>query len=337
MSSFSRVFGAFVVGVALIGSGFGLAMVTPNLISGWTYAVERGQAEAAQERLTQPSDMAQAFTAVAKSLRPSVVSVSSVKNIRAWANRPEMRGFRNNQQLPEEMREFFGGQVPEQFGDARPEGNMQQRGVGSGVIVSADGYILTNHHVVRDADEVSVTLSDGRIMKAKVVGGDDKSDLAVIQIKASGLVAAKLGDSDALEVGQWSVAIGSPFGLDQTVTVGIISAKGRAVGISDYEDFLQTDAAINPGNSGGPLVNLKGEVIGINTAIASRSGVGIFGISLDSTRSAPSLLMRSKIVDISLMSATAPNRRSVRYTLMGSCAPSSRGCPCDWARVFTSK
>src|SRR5262245_4111538 len=147
MSSMSRVFGAFVVGVALLGSGFGLAMVTPNLISGWTYAVERGQAEAAQERLGKPSDMAQAFTAVAKSLRPSVVSVSSVTNIRQGANRPSLRGFRNNQQqLPEELREFFGGRMPQQFEPfegGQPERNFQQRGVGSGVVVSADGYILT--------------------------------------------------------------------------------------------------------------------------------------------------------------------------------------------------
>lgn len=299
MSSVSRVFGAFVVGVALVGSGFGLAMVTPNLITGWSYAVERGQAEAAQVQLEQPGGMAQAFTAVAKSLRPSVVSVSSVTNVRPRAARPEMRGFRNRQvpnQLPEELREFFGGQAPDQFqqfGES-PERGMQQRGVGSGVIVSPEGFILTNNHVVRGADEVSVTLSDGRIFKAKVVGGDDKSDLAVIQIKAAGLVAAKLGDSDSLEVGQWAVAIGSPFGLDQTVTAGIISAKGRSVGINDYEDFLQTDAAINPGNSGGPLVNLKGEVIGINTAIASRSG-GYQGVGFAIPSNMASSVMHSII------------------------------------------
>ena len=149
-------------------------------------------------------------------------------------------------------------------------------GTGSGVIVSADGYILTNNHVVGDADEVDVTLPDGHEHRAKVVGTDPASDLAVIQVKASDLKAAKLGDSANLKVGEWVVAAGNPFGLSHTVTAGIVSAKGRSnmpnMRIADYEDFIQTDAAINPGNSGGPLINLRGEVIGINTAIASRTG-----------------------------------------------------------------
>jgi serine protease Do len=145
--------------------------------------------------------------------------------------------------------------------------------MGTGVIVSEDGYILTNNHVVRGADEVEVILSTNRRLKAKIVGTDKATDVAVLKVSAKGLAAARLGSSENMEVGDWVLAIGSPFGLDQTVTAGIVSAKGRAnVGITDYEDFIQTDAAINPGNSGGPLVNLKGEVIGINTAIASRSG-----------------------------------------------------------------
>jgi serine protease Do len=157
------------------------------------------------------------------------------------------------------------------------------------VIVSEDGYILTNNHVVANADELKITLSDGRDFTAEVVGTDKPTDLAVLKVDASNLVAAKLGDSSTLEVGEWAIAIGSPFGLDQTVTAGIISATGRAnVGIADYEDFVQTDAAINPGNSGGPLVNLKGEVIGINTAIASRSG-GYMGIGF----AIPSVMVKS--------------------------------------------
>jgi serine protease Do len=146
------------------------------------------------------------------------------------------------------------------------------------VIVSEGGYILTNNHVVAGADEVTVALSDDRRLTAEVVGTDDKSDVAVLKVDAENLLPAPLGDSDAIRVGQWVLAIGSPFGLDQTVTAGIVSAKGRAdVGIADYEDFIQTDAAINPGNSGGPLVNLEGEVVGINTAIASRTG-GFMGV-----------------------------------------------------------
>ncbi|HND52407.1 MAG TPA: Do family serine endopeptidase, partial [Pirellulaceae bacterium] len=162
-------------------------------------------------------------------------------------------------------------------GESGPE--FDQEGLGSAVIISSDGYLLTNNHVVQGADEVKVMLADQRELKAEVVGSDRLTDLAVLKVDAKGLVAAPLGDSDALEVGEWVLAIGSPMGFDQTVTAGIISAKGRHVGVTKggYEDFLQTDAAINPGNSGGPLVNLRGEVIGINTAIASRTG-GYMGI-----------------------------------------------------------
>lgn len=146
-------------------------------------------------------------------------------------------------------------------------------GQGSGFLVSADGYLLTNHHVVASAGRIAVVLRDGREFPAKVVGSDAKSDVALLKVEGKDLPFLKLGDSDAMRVGEWVVAIGNPFGLSSTVTAGIISAKGRnSVGINDYEDFIQTDAAINPGNSGGPLLNLRGEVIGINSAILSRSG-----------------------------------------------------------------
>jgi len=153
-----------------------------------------------------------------------------------------------------------------------------QQGLGTGVIVSDDGYILTNNHVVSDADELTVRLPDEREFTAEVMGTDEKTDLAVIKIDAKDLTPATLGDSEEIRVGEWVVAAGNPFGLTSTITGGIVSAKGRSrVGISQYEDFIQTDAAINPGNSGGPLVNLNGEVIGINTAIFTRSG-GYMGI-----------------------------------------------------------
>ncbi len=170
------------------------------------------------------------------------------------------------------FRHFF-GLMPE-----RPQ-KKEQQSLGSGVIVDADnGYILTNNHVVKDADEISVNLHDGRTLIAKLVGADPESDVAVIQVKSEGLTALPLSDSDKLRVGDFVVAIGNPFGLGQTVTSGIVSALGRSgLGIEGYEDFIQTDASINPGNSGGALVNLRGELVGINTAILSKSGgnVGI--------------------------------------------------------------
>ncbi|MCA9124058.1 MAG: DegQ family serine endoprotease [Planctomycetaceae bacterium] len=244
----------------------------PYVVAQATYAIERGQAEASQQQLAVATDLSQAFQHVARSMRPAVVSVSSIKRIRL--NQPQARRY--DSQMPEELRRFFGGddffgRFPFEIPN-NPQG-YEQRGLGTGVIVTSDGYILTNNHVVDDADEVSVTLTDKRQFTAAVIGTDKATDVAVLKIDASNLHAAKLGDSNDLQVGEWALAVGSPFGLDQTVTAGIISAIGRAnVGITDYEDFIQTDAAINPGNSGGPLVNLRGEVIGINTAIASRNG-----------------------------------------------------------------
>jgi serine protease Do len=250
------------------------------------YAAESARAEAAREQLARATDLSEAFKYVAKALRPSVVSIKSVQ--RARVNTRQFNDRRR--QLPPELEEFFG----EQFGGRSfqfpmPDRMPERRGQGTGVITSSDGYIVTNNHVVDGADEVTVTLSDGRDFDGQVVGTDEQTDLALLRINASNLVPAQLGNSDALEVGQWVVAVGSPFGLDQTVTAGIISATGRAdVGLAAYEDFIQTDAAINPGNSGGPLVNLQGEVVGINTAIASRTG-GYMGIGF----AIPSNMVRS--------------------------------------------
>lgn len=243
----------------------------PQLISQATYAIERGQAEVSREQLAVASDLSEAFQHVARTLRPSVVSIRSVRRVEAGV-RPY------GSQVPDEFRRFFGqDELLDRFFFEPPpaERGFEQHGLGSGVIVSEDGYILTNNHVVDGADEVKVALSDRRELIAEIIGTDRATDLAVLKVESGDLHPATLGDSSQLQVGEWALAIGSPFGLEHTVTAGIISAKGRRVGIlgdNGYEDFIQTDAAINPGNSGGPLVNLRGEVIGINTAIESRSG-----------------------------------------------------------------
>lgn len=222
------------------------------------------------KKLAPVMAVSEAFQEVVRRVRPSVVSISSIK--RPIENQMPKRKERR---LPEGFpQDFFDDDFMERFFDFRiPQGESEKRGLGSGVIVRQDGYILTNSHVVGGADEVNVTLADKRQLPAEIVGTDKLTDLAVLKIDARGLPTATLGDSNETEVGEWVLAIGCPFGLDQTVTAGIISATKRTqMGITAYEDFLQTDAAINPGNSGGPLVNLKGEVIGINTAIASRTG-----------------------------------------------------------------
>ena len=213
------------------------------------------------------------FIAISEHVTPAVVSISMSK--RVHAAQPKRQDQYSD---PDDFYDFFG--TPGPNGQPQPQQDQLQQGMGSGVIVdAAKGYILTNNHVVADADEIRVTLTNHRNYKAKVVGTDPRSDLAVIKVEgATGLSQVILGDSDALAVGEWVLAIGNPFGLDSTVTAGIISAKGRnQVGVADFEDFLQTDAAINPGNSGGALVNIKGELIGINTAIATRSK-GYMGI-----------------------------------------------------------
>jgi serine protease Do len=206
------------------------------------------------------------FINLAKKLGPSVVNVSTTTVRGASRNTPGP--FGGNDPAEEFWERFFGGRTP--------RGPQRQSGVGSGFIVDSDGTILTNYHVVNGAQKLSVTLSDGQRYDAKVIGSDQKSDIAVIKIDAGrNLPAAALGDSDRLDVGEWVMAIGNPFGLDHTVTSGIVSAKGRNIGQGPYDNFIQTDASINPGNSGGPLINLRGEVVGINTAIFSQSGGNI--------------------------------------------------------------
>ncbi|MBS0293925.1 MAG: DegQ family serine endoprotease [Proteobacteria bacterium] len=213
------------------------------------------------------------FTDLVDQVGPSVVNIRTVEKV---ASRPSMNG------MDEDMLEFFKRfglpmpNVPRQQGPKRQQPEEQQRGVGSGFILSGDGYVMTNAHVVDGADEVVVTLTDKREFKARIVGADKRTDVAVVKIDATGLPAVRIGDVSRLKTGEWVMAIGSPFGLDNTVTAGIVSAKQRDTG--DYLPFIQTDVAINPGNSGGPLINMRGEVVGINSQIYSRSG-GFMGIS----------------------------------------------------------
>lgn len=228
--------------------------------------------EDVKNEITQLKQTSRAFAHVAKKVSPAVVQIRVEKDVDRRSN------DRNNMQ-EEFLRRFF-GQQPErnqQEGDSRQK-KREEVGQGSGFIISKDGYVLTNNHVIGEADHIKVTLNDGRELEAKVIGKDPKSDVAVVKVDAKDLPVLELGDSNKLEIGEWVMAIGNPFGLSSTVTAGIVSAKGRnSVGITDYENFIQTDAAINPGNSGGPLVDLDGKAIGINTAIFSRSG-GYMGI-----------------------------------------------------------
>lgn len=215
------------------------------------------------------------FADLAEQVGPSVVNIRTMEKV-------GHRGMQGS--MDDDMLEFFrrfGIPMPNAPRQGPRQNRPQQeedvpRGVGSGFIVSSDGYIMTNAHVVKGADEVLVTLTDKREFKAKIIGADERSDVAVVKIEASGLPAVKIGDVGKLRVGEWVMAIGSPFGLENTVTAGIVSAKQRETG--DYLPFIQTDVAINPGNSGGPLLNMRGEVVGINSQIYSRSG-GFMGIS----------------------------------------------------------
>ena len=218
------------------------------------------------------------FSELAENARPAVVNIRTVKTIQGGG-----RVFNHFFGQPFNDKDFF-RQFTNPFNRRGPSRDYKQNSLGSGFIIDRKGYIVTNYHVVDGADEILVKMYNDKEYAATVVGGDPKTDLALIKIEAEGLVPLKLGSSDELKVGSWVVAIGSPFGLEQTVTAGIVSAKGRILGSGPYDDFIQTDASINPGNSGGPLLNLEGEVIGINTAII-KSGQGIgFAIPSDLAR-----------------------------------------------------
>ncbi len=250
-------------------------LVVALLATGVSGALLPNVASAQGEGLKSLRETGKAFRSVAKQVSPSVVFIQVEKEIeqQSMGQNP----FGNSPFGDEFFRRFF-GQPPQQLNPHRAP-KRRSMGQGSGFIISSDGYIMTNNHVVADADKVTVQLLDGREYEAKIIGTDPPTDVALIKIDADEkLPALKLGDSDLLEVGDWVLAFGNPFGLSHTLTAGIVSAKGRSgIGLNDFENFIQTDAAINPGNSGGPLVNLDGEVIGMNSAIFTRSG-GYMGI-----------------------------------------------------------
>ena len=216
------------------------------------------------------------FTELVEQVGPSVVNIRTLEKNRGGSP----HGGAGDEDMQEFFRRFFGVPLPNGPRQGprpnRPQEDEQPRGVGSGFILTGDGFIMTNAHVVDGADEVIVTLTDKREFKARIVGADKRTDVAVVKIEASGLPAVRIGDSSRLKVGEWVMAIGSPFGLENSVTAGIVSAKQRDTG--DYLPFIQTDVAINPGNSGGPLINMRGEVVGVNSQIYSRSG-GYMGIA----------------------------------------------------------
>ena len=249
------------------------ACMTTAMLAGWTMVPASGalaQTPAAAVRGLPD------FTDLVEQVGPSVVNIRTLEKAR-----PSTPGTGGpDEEMQELFRRFFGVPMPNAPRQGprqnRPEQEAQPRGVGSGFILSSDGFIMTNAHVVEGADEVMVTLPDKREFKARIVGADKRTDVAVVKIQATGLPAVKVGDVSRLRVGEWVMAIGSPFGLENTVTAGIVSAKQRDTG--DYLPFIQTDVAINPGNSGGPLINMRGEVVGINSQIYSRSG-GFMGIS----------------------------------------------------------
>jgi serine protease Do len=239
-------------------------------------AAAQNQSATPPGAVAPPASRPGSFAALAAKLSPSVVNIKVVKIEKAGLNRPEM-----------EIPDGPAGDLFKRFFQEMPQGPETRRtmGAGSGVVISKDGYILTNNHVVEGAKEVTVTFANQQEYKASVVGRDPKTDLAVLKVKAKeSLPAVTMGDSDQLNVGDWVVAIGNPFGLNNTVTAGIVSAKGRVIGAGPYDDFIQTDASINPGNSGGPLINLQGELVGINTAIIPNGkGIG-FAIPVNTAK-----------------------------------------------------
>jgi serine protease Do len=268
---------------------FGLAVLT----LAWSAVTARP----AQAQTVQLPD----FTELVERVGPSVVNIRTLErragNVHSGAE-PNLDDLFRRFGIPLPNRPDPRPDSRRSPGNNDEEPQPQQRGVGSGFILSADGYIMTNAHVVDGADEVIVTLTDKRELKAKLIGADKRSDVAVVKVDAGGLPAVKIGDVGRLKVGEWVMAIGSPFGLDNTVTAGIVSAKQRDTG--DYLPLIQTDVAINPGNSGGPLINLRGEVVGINSQIYSRSG-GFMGISFaipidEATRVAEQLRLNGRVI-----------------------------------------
>ncbi len=266
---FKKMFIALLMVGAMLGFGYGVSM-----------AVRHSDPPATVASTVSEIPMVPVnFSELAEKVRPAVVNIQVVKKVKNVDF-----GFPHSLRNPfgegNPFGDFFGP-----FSEGNPPGRFEQKGVGSGFVIDRKGYILTNDHVVKDADRIKVKLADGKEFTAKVIGRDPKTDLALVKIESPpDLQPLKLGNSDDLKVGNWVVAVGSPFGLEQTVTAGIVSAKGRVIGSGPYDNFIQTDASINPGNSGGPLVNMRGEVVGINTAIiADGQGIG-FAIPINTAK-----------------------------------------------------
>ncbi len=241
-----------------------------------------GAAAGAAPVVTPPVAGLPDFADLVDKAGPAVVNIRTTERVKLG------QGGGGDEEMQEFLRRFFGGQIPPRGGrggrgqQPQPQEEEVQRGVGSGFIISDDGYVMTNAHVVEGADEVTVTLTDRREFKAKVLGADKRSDVALLKVEARNLPSLRIGDSNKIRVGEWVIAIGSPFNLENTVTAGIISAKARDTG--EYLPLIQSDVAVNPGNSGGPLINMRGEVIGINSQIATLSGAynGIsFAVPID--------------------------------------------------------
>jgi len=251
-----------------------LTLVAGFIHSGYAFLGNRAHAKE-----TQYFDAPSSFNRLAVMVSPAVVNIRTVKTIKGGG--PVFRQFQRDPWGKEgPFKDFF-----ERFFGDEMQREFKQPSLGSGFIIDGGGFVVTNNHVIEDADQIKVKLKDEREFNAKIIGRDPNTDIALLKIESDeNFATVKLGDSDALQVGQWVVAIGSPFGLEQTVTAGIVSAKGRVIGSGPYDDFIQTDASINPGNSGGPLLNMQGEVVGINTAIvASGQGIG-FAIPINLAR-----------------------------------------------------
>jgi serine protease Do len=292
--------------VAVAGAGFWARGL-------WTAVLPRPGA-AAPSPIPTADALQEAFVTVAGRVRPAVVQVGTVQMARSRRPRSAPGPSTDDPFFKDFFDQFFGRRGP---GEA--PGEFRTPGLGSGIIVDTRGYVITNFHVVRGADAVIIRLSSKEEFRGRVVGSDPKTDLAVVRFDPgqTELRVAPLGNSDSLRVGEWAIAIGNPFGLDQTVTVGVVSAVGRAdVGIATYENFIQTDASINPGNSGGPLVNLRGEVIGINTAIvATGQGIG-FAIPANMVKRVTAQLVdRGKVTRGWLGVATQPLTKELAESL----------------------
>jgi serine protease Do len=248
------------IAVALVSIVFGLALASRFDLMG----------RPAASNTVTPQTLPASFASLVKAVSPAVVNISAVRTIKGGGR--VFRHFMGPFDKNDPFRDFF----EKFFGDQSPERDLKQRSLGSGFIIDKDGYIITNNHVIERADQIKVRLANEREFSAEIIGRDPKTDLALIKIDSfRDLPSVTMGDSDALSIGDWVITIGNPFGLNHTVTAGIVSAKGRVIGAGPYDDFIQTDASINPGNSGGPLLNVRGEVVGINTAIvATGQGIG---------------------------------------------------------------